>query len=172
MKKTLFFLFLSAVFTSSYCQKFGYIDSEFITSKMPEYKEAMKTMNSYSDQWVKDIQSKYQEVEDLKLAFEQEEILLTEEMKKERMTAISKKEENVKSLNNEIFGLNGQLFQKKKEIMRPIMDVIYNSCEKVARTKKIMFLFDKASDISMIYTDPRHDYTDYVMEELGIVENK
>jgi len=108
----------------------------------------------------------------LKLAFEQEEILLTEEMKKERMTAISKKEEEVKSLNNEIFGLNGQLFQKKKEIMRPIMDVIYNSCEKVARAKKIMFLFDKASDISMIYTDPRHDYTDYIMEELGIVENK
>ena len=160
MKKTLFFLFLSAVFTSTYGQKFGYVDSEFITSKMPEYKEAMKTMNSYSEQWVKDIQSKYQEVEDLKLVFQQEEILLTEEMKKERIGTISKKEEEVKALNNEIFGLNGQLFQKKKEIMRPIIDAIHNSCQKVARAKKIMFLFDKASDISMIYTDPRHDYTD------------
>jgi outer membrane protein len=93
-------------------------------------------------------------------------------MKKVKLKAISSKEEEVKTLNNNIFGLNGQLFQKKKEIMKPIMDAIYIACEKVARDKKLMFLFDKASDLSMIYTDPRHDYTDYVLEELGIVENK
>lgn len=172
MKKTLFFLFLSLVTFSGYCQKFGYVDSEFIMGKMPEYQEAIKSMNSYSEQWVKDIQGKYNEVADLKMAYQQEEILLTEQMRKERLQAISAKEQEVKDLNNTIFGLNGQLFQKKKELMKPIMDVIYNSCEKVAREKKLMFLFDKASDLSMIYTDPRHDYTDYIIEELGIVEKK
>ncbi|MCR9065968.1 MAG: OmpH family outer membrane protein [Cytophagales bacterium] len=172
MKKSLFFLFLSLISLVGYGQKFGYIDSEFITSKMPEYAEAMKAMNAYSEQWVKDIQTKYQEVEDMKLEYQEEEILLTEEMKKERLKAIEQKEQEVKQLNNTIFGLNGQLFQKKKEIMRPIIDAINTSCEKVARQKKLMFIFDKASDLSMIYTDPRHDYTDYVLEELGIVEKK
>lgn len=172
MKKTLFFLFLSLISISAFTQKFGYVDSEYITGKMPEYKEAIEAMDSYSEQWVKDIQVKYSEIEDLKMAYQQEEILLTDDMKKERLEAIKTKEEEVKALNNSIFGLNGQLFLKKKELMRPIMDAIYNSCEKVAREKKLMFLFDKASDISMIYTDPRHDYTDYVMEELGILETK
>lgn len=139
---------------------------------MPEYQDAINAMNTYSEQWVKDIETKHQEVAEMKRTFEQEEILLTEEMKKERLAEIATKEQEVKKLNNDIFGLNGQLFQKKKEIMKPIMDAVYTSCEKVARQKKLMFIFDKASDISMIYTDPRHDYTDYVMEELGIVEKK
>ena len=52
------------------------------------------------------------------------------------------------------------------------MDEFYNAAEKVARQKKLAIIFDKASDISMIYTDPRHDYTDYIMEELGLVEKK
>lgn len=172
MKKSLFFIFLSLASASAFCQKFGYIDTEFITSKMPEYQEAINSMNAYSEQWIKDIETKHQEVNDMKRTFEQEEILLTEEMKKQRLAEIAGKEQEVKKLNNDIFGLNGQLFQKKKEIMKPIMDAIYSSCEKVARQKKLMFIFDKASDISMIYTDPRHDYTDYVLEELGIVEKK
>jgi outer membrane protein len=74
----------------------------------------------------------------------------------------------LKELNNKIFGLNGTIFQKKKELMKPIMDDIVKACDKVARQKQLMFLFDKASDMSMIYTDPRHDYTDYVLEALGI----
>jgi outer membrane protein len=172
MKKSLFFLILSLISATAFSQKFGYIDSEFITSKMPEYQDAINAMNTYSEQWIKDIETKHQEVAEMKRTFEQEEILLTEEMKKDRQAEIAAKEQEVKKLNNDIFGLNGQLFQKKKEIMKPIMDAIYTSCEKVARQKKLMFIFDKASDISMIYTDPRHDYTDYVMEELGIVEKK
>ncbi|MGR3810051.1 OmpH family outer membrane protein [Jiulongibacter sp. NS-SX5] len=172
MKKSLFFLFLSLISVGVYSQKFGYIDSEFITSKMPEYQDAMKAMNTYSDQWIKDIETKHQEVSEMKRTFEQEEILLTEDMKKERLADIAQKELEVKNLNNSIFGLEGQLFLKKKELMKPVMDAIYTACEKVARQKKLMFIFDKASDISMIYTDPRHDYTDYVMEELGIVEKK
>ena len=172
MKKILFFLFLSLVIRPVFGQKFGYIDSEYISSKMPEYQEAMKSMNDYSEQWVKDMQTKYAELEDMRLNYQKEEILLTEEMKKKRIAELEAKEREVKALNNAIFGMNGQLFQKKKEIMKPVMDAIYKSCEKVARDKKLMFIFDKASDISMIYTDPRHDYTDYVLEELGIVEKK
>jgi outer membrane protein len=64
--------------------------------------------------------------------------------------------------------MEGVLFQKKKELMKPIMDDIFKACEQVSRQKKLMFLFDKAGDISMIYTDPRHDYTDFVLEILGV----
>lgn len=175
MRKSLFLLFLSLIPFLVNAQKFGYVDSEYITSKMPSYKEAIESMDTYSGKWVKDIQAKYDELNKLKQKYQQEEILLTDEMKRERQAEISKKEDDYKILNNKVFGLDGMVFQKKKELMKPIMDEIYKASEKVARQKKLMFLFDKASDLSMIYTDPRHDYTDYVMEAMGItnkVEDK
>lgn len=168
MKKALFLLVLSLVSWVSVAQKFGYIDSDYITSKMPEYKKAQEDMEKYSEKWVQDIQVKSGELEKMRQQLQQEEILLTPEMKRERQKAVEDKENELKELNNKVFGLNGTIFQKKKELMKPIMDDIIRACDKVARQKQLMFLFDKASDISMIYTDPRHDYTDYVLEAMGI----
>ncbi len=168
MKKIIFLLFLALSSFDSFSQKFGYIDSEFITSKMPEYKKAQEEIDKFSEKWIEDIQTKYSELEKLRSQFQQEEILLTEEMKNERKKNIEQKENEIKELNNKVFGLNGLLFLKKKEVMKEILDEIFKACQKVARQKQLMFIFDKASDLSMIYTDPRHDYTDYVLEAMGI----
>ena len=107
-------------------------------------------MEKYSEKWVQDIQTRYTELEKLRQQYQQEEILLTADMKRERLKSLEDKEKEVKELNNKVFGMNGLLFAKKKEIMKPIMDDIYKACEKVARQKQLMFIFDKASDISMI----------------------
>lgn len=149
-------------------QKFGYIDSEYILSKMPEYKKAEESMNKLTEQWTKDISGKYEEVAKLRVKFQQEEILFTPEMKSQKLKEIEKAEEELKTLNNSIFGLNGLLFQKKKEILKPIVEEIYKTSEKVARKHKLSFIFDKASDLSIFYADPRHDYTDFMLEELGL----
>lgn len=168
MKKIIFLLFLALVSVESMAQKFGYIDTEYITSKMPEYKQAEEAIQKFSEKWVQDIQAKYTELDKMRQQFQQEEILMTPEIKRERQKAIEDKENEVKELNNKVFGMNGTLFMKRKELLKPVMDDIYKACEKVARQKQLMFIFDKASDMSMIYTDPRHDYSDFVMEALGI----
>ncbi|MDP1815700.1 MAG: OmpH family outer membrane protein [Leadbetterella sp.] len=168
MKLKKFFLFLMLIGSQTFAQKFGYIDTEYIMNKMPEYKKANETMNQFAEKWTKDLQAKYADVEKMKQKFQQEEILLTADMKKEKLADIDKKEEELKTLNNNIFGLNGQLFQKKKEILKPILDEIYKTSEKIARKYKLSFIFDKASDMSMFYADPRHDYTDFIIEELGL----
>ena len=168
MKKTIFLLILTFVSIKTFGQKFGYIDSEFITSKMPDYKKAQEDMEKYSDKWVQDIEEKEAELKKMRLQYQQEEILLTADMKRERLKNIEDKENALKELNNKVFGIKGLVFQKKKELIKPSLDEIYKACEKVARQKQLMFIFDKASDINMIYTDPRHDYTDYVLEALGI----
>jgi Skp family chaperone for outer membrane proteins len=102
MKKTIFLLFLTLVCVQSFAQKFGYIDSEFITSKMPEYKKAQEDMDKYSEKWVADIQVKYSELEKMRQQFQQEEILLTAEMKRERQKNIDDKEAELKELNNKV----------------------------------------------------------------------
>ena len=168
MKSKIFFLLFMLVGYQSIAQKFGYIDTEYIMNKMPEYKKANDEMNQFAAKWTKDIQAKYADVEKMKQKYQQEEILLTADMKKEKLSEIDKKEEELRTLNNSIFGLNGQLFQKKKEILKPILDELYKTSEKIARKYKLSFIFDKASDMSMFYADPKHDYTDFMIDELGL----
>lgn len=175
MKYLIFFVVLAFVSLkphNSQAQKFGYIDTEYITSKMPEYKNAQVEMDKFSEKWVKDVQAKYTEIDKLKQQYQAEEILLTDDMKRERQKAITDKEQTTQELNNKVFGFEGQLFQKKKELMKPIQDEIYRIVEKVARQKQLMFIFDKSADMTMLYTDPRHDYTDYVLEGLGLDDKK
>ncbi|WP_266368453.1 OmpH family outer membrane protein [Tellurirhabdus rosea] len=170
MKKLLFLVTLCflTVVGPAQAQKFGYVDTEFITGKMPAYQKALTEVDRFADKWSKDIQDKYTEIDRLQKAYQAEEILLTDEMKRERLRVLSDKEREAREYNNKVFGYEGLLFQKKKELMKPVMDEVNRAIEKVAILKKLNFMFDKASDFVMLYTDPRHDYTDYVMEELGL----
>ena len=71
-----------------------------------------------------------------------------------------------------IFGFEGLYFLKKKELVKPIQDQVFESVERVAKNNRLQIVFDKSGDLVMIYTDPIHDYTDFVLEDLGLVENQ
>ena len=38
----------------------------------------------------------------------------------------------------------------------------------MAKNHRLQIVFDKSGDLVMIYTDPIHDYTDFVLEEMGL----
>ncbi|MEY4383989.1 MAG: hypothetical protein RI995_1531 [Bacteroidota bacterium] len=172
MMKKLFFLLILGLFLfgqESYAQKFGYIDTEFITSKMPEYKKVQQKIEQQAQQWVKEINLKQEELSKLEREFKLEEVLLTEDLKQQRALQIKVKYQEVRSLENKIFGPEGELFKAKQAALKPILDEISKAVEKVVRQKRLDFIFDKASDgLALIYTNPVHDYSDYVIEELGI----
>lgn len=170
MKKGLFLLLLCSLFGASTAsaQKFGYIDTEFILSKTPEYQKSLNEIDKFADKWSKEILDKNAEIEKLQRAYQAEEILLTDDMKRERQRVISDKEREAREYNNKIFGYEGELFKKKKELIKIPMERVNRALEKVIAQKKLDFIFDKASDFVMLYTNPKHDYTDYVMEEMGL----
>ena len=148
-------------------QKFGYIDTDYILAQMPEYKEAQAEHERLSKSWQSEIQQMYQVIEGMYSELQAEEVLLTAEMKEERMAEIRAKEEEVREYNNQVFGYNGLFFLKKEELMKPVLEAVFEATEKVSKQNRIQFMFDKAADMVMLYTDPIHDYTDYVLEELG-----
>lgn len=153
-------------------QKFGYIDTDFILSKMPDATKAQSEIDALAGKWQGEIQAKYDEVNQMEQDFRAEEILLTDEMRSKRLLAIEQKKKEVSEYNNKIFGYEGMLYLKKKELMQPLRDQIYEAVQKVVKTRKLEFMFDKAADLVMIYSDPRHDYSDYILEELGLNESK
>ena len=149
-------------------QKFGYIDTNFILSKMPEYLKAQSEIEQLSTGWQKEVEDLQRGVETAYMALKAEEVLLTEEMKEERMTMIQKKEGELKEYQRKVFGFGGLFFLKKQELIKPLQDKVWDAVEKVAKQNRLAIIFDKSGELVMIYTDPRHDYTDFVLEELGL----
>ncbi|BDD03106.1 OmpH family outer membrane protein [Aureibacter tunicatorum] len=169
MKKLLIIFFcLFGVSVVSNAQKFGYVDTEYVLSKMPEYAKAQEEVNTLSATWQSEIQQMYKEIEGMYDALQAEEVLLTAEMKKERQEGIKEKEQEVKEYHKKVFGFEGLFFLKKKELIKPVQDLVFEAVEKVSKKNKIQIMFDKSGDLVMIYTNPVHDYTDYVLEELGL----
>ena len=149
-------------------QRLGYIDTEFIMSKMPEYTQAQTELNKLSDTWQKEIEAQQKDIDKMYRTYQAEEVVLTEPMKKKRQDEMLKKEQELKAYRTKQFGYEGQIFKKRQELNKPVQDKIFEAVEKVVKAKKLDIVFDKASDLTMIYTNPTFDYTEYVLEELGL----
>ncbi len=172
--KRLFFpaalLILTA--TASFAQKFAYVDTEYILAHIPEYKQAQAELDKTSVGWQKEIEAKYAEIDKLYKAFQAEQILLTEDMKKKRESEIVGKEKEVKDIQKQHFGVDGDLFKKRQELVKPIQDKVYNAVKELAEKQTYSVIFDKSSELTMLYTNPKYDKSDEVLENLGFKGDK
>jgi len=152
----------------SEAQKFGYVNSEFILKNMKEYSEAMNDIDLLSKAWEKEISDMYIEIEKKEISLKNEEILLTKDMYNERRGLLDKEWVSIREYQQKVFGFEGLYFLKKKELIEPIQDIIFESIEKIAKKNRLQIVFDKSSEPILLYTNPIHDYTDYVLEDLGL----
>ncbi len=162
----IFFVIFGLNFVNA--QRFGYIDTDFILGKMPDYKKAQEEITRLSGLWEKETLEMSKAIEAQYSTLQAEQVLLTEAMKKERTDAIKKKEAELKEFQKKVFGFEGLLFLKKQELMKPIQDKVWDAVDKVAKKNGLAIVFDKSGELVMIYTDPRYDYTDFVLDELGL----
>lgn len=168
MKKliiTAFALILMA--GTSMAQRYAFVDTEYILGNIPEYADAQQQLDDLSEQWQREIEKRYQEIDQLYKEFQADAALMPEEMKKQREEEIVQREREVKELQRKRFGKEGDLYQKRQELIKPIQEKIYNAIEKIATDKNYAFVFDKASNPKMLFADPRYDISDQVLEEMG-----
>ena len=166
-----FFLFLFLILTTDgYSQKFGYVNSDFILNSMPEYKEALTEIDNLSKAWEKEVSDMYLELEKKEIILKNEEILLTKEMYEEKRIQLDEEWKEARGYQQKVFGFEGLYFLKKKELIQPIQDILFESIENVAKKNRLQIIFDKSSEPVLLYTNPIHDYTDYVMEDLGLTK--
>ena len=170
--KKLFILIFACIAGGTFAQKFGYVDSEKILEAIPDYKKAQQEIDKLSIQYQKEIEGQYSELDSLYQEFRRDEILLTDEMKRKRRTGIENKEKEIKAYQKKIFGYEGIVFLKRQELIAPIQEKVFEQVKKIAQTHKLQFVFDKSGDLVMLYVDPTHDYTDLVLEELGLGDPK
>ena len=167
MKKLVVLLFCILSTTVIFAQKFACVDSEYILSNMPEYKQAQKELDDLSVQWQREVESKFQAIDKLYKAFQAESVLLPEELKSKKENEIIAAEKEAKDLQKQRFGNTGDLTKKRSELVKPIQDKIYNAIEKIAQEKSYSIIFDKASGATILYVDAKTDVSDLILAELG-----
>lgn len=162
-----FTILLCFAFSTSQAQKYAYVNTAYILDNIPDYKNAQQQLDNLSIQWQKEIEDKYAIIDKLYKAYQAEQVLLTEEMKKRRQDEITSKEKDVKDLQKQRFGYDGDLFKKKQEVVKPIQDKIYNAVKKMATDQSYAVIFDKSSDLIMLYTNPKYDKSNDILLAMG-----
>lgn len=148
-------------------QKFAYVNTDYILKKIPEFQQAQDKLDAFSNDWQKEIENRYADVEKMYRAYQQEQVLLTEDMRSKREEAIIKKENEAKELQQKYFGPNGELYTKRQDLINPIQEKIYNAIQKLATNNKYQIVFDSASDLTMLYKNNTLDKSDKVLELMG-----
>lgn len=169
MRKRITTLLLALMVSTgiSFAQKFAYVDTDYILENIPEYTEAQKSLDEQSVTWQKQIEAKYAEIDRLYKAYQAEQILLTEEMKQQRENEILRKEKEAKDFQKAKFGVEGELFKKRQELVQPIQDQIYNAIKDIAETGSYSVILDRAGQSNVLYANSRYDKSDEVLKKLG-----
>ncbi len=167
MKKLVLIVMLFLVSLIGYSQKFAFVDTEYILGRIPTYRSAQEQLDRIAAQYQSELEEKYQEIEKLFKDFQTEKILLTEEMKRKREENLMAKEREAKELQMRYFGRDGMLFKKREELVKPIQDQVFNAVKEIATEGGFAVIFDAAASPNMLYTNPRYDKSDEVLQKLG-----
>jgi len=158
-------LFMSLQIASS--QRFAYVDSEYILNNIPAYRAAQEQLDKLAGEWQKEIEVKYEEVEVLYRNYQNDRVLMSEEMRRKRENEIVTREAEAAELQRKYFGPEGELFKNQEELIRPIQDQVYKAVQDLATEQNLAVIFDTANSATMLYTNPRNDLSDDVLKKLG-----
>ena len=150
-------------------QKFAYVDTDYVLMHLQEYADAQSELNQLAIDWQVEIETKIQSIERLELAYRAERVLLTAEMRAKREEEISTKRLEARELQKSKFGVDGELFQKRQELIQPVQDQVFEELKDIASGSGYMVVFDKSNQSNMLYTNPKYDISDRLIKALGYV---
>jgi len=178
MRKQFLILFLVLITASTFQAqttrgtKIGYIDMEYILQNVPDYTEAQNQLEQKAQKWKQEIESKKNEINKLKEALNAEKALLTKGLIEERTTEIAFLENELLEYQQKRFGPYGDLMTQKSGLTKPIQDQVFTAVQDIAEAKKYDFIFDKTSDLTMLFAAKRFDISDQIIRVLKRVEKR
>ncbi|WP_088323905.1 OmpH family outer membrane protein [Polaribacter tangerinus] len=178
MKKIILLTILlvsSSIIRSQRNQIIAYIDMEYILENVPEYLEAQNTLDEKVVKWRQKLDKEARNIEILKEDLANEKAILTTDLIEEKEEEISLKQNELRRLESLYFGPNGDLFSLRKQLVKPIQDQVYNAVQNIAARKKFDFVFDKSSELVMLYSNKKYDISELVLASIDrtrLIEEK
>ncbi len=166
------FLLIGLCANAQRSMRIGYIDMDYILENVPEYQEAQALLNAKVDEWQIEIEKKQSTIEQMKKTLENERVLLTEELITEREEEIAFIENELFEYQQKRFGPRGDLMIQNRTLVEPVQDQVFNAVQELAKARKYDFIFDKSSDLVMLYANERNDVSDQVLLSINRSSNR
>lgn len=168
MKKfTLLVAVLIGSITVSLAQRLAYVDSEYILRHIPEYVAAQKKLDDLSTQWQEEVDKKYGDIERLYKAYQNDQVLLNDDMRRRREDEIVQKEKEVKDFQRKKFGYEGELFQERVRLVNPVQERVAKAIQDIANAQGLDIILDKGSEVTFLFANPKLDKSDEIITKLG-----
>ena len=163
------FLFTSLTFVSTVsAQRIAHVDINKILESDPAYNQAQEELDKLASRWRRQIAEEYDKIKGMYNRYQAEQVLMSEETRRQKQEEIETKEKEVRELQKNKFGPDGELFKKRQELVRPIQDKVYKAIEEYASDKGFDYVFDKGSNAGMIFASERYEKTDDILKALGL----
>ncbi len=169
MKKIVVLLvFLMSNIGLGVAQKVAIVDIGAVLEAVPEYKKAQEDLDKISTQWRQEINQELDKIKSMYNKYQAEQVIMSDEMRKQKEDEITKKEKDVRELQKEKFGPEGSLFKKRQELIKPIQDRVFKAVEDFATEKAYDVVLDKSSSSGILFANAAIEKTADIIRKLGI----
>lgn len=159
-------LFLGGLFFQADAQRIAYVDVNRILESIDEYQEAQRELDQLAARWRQEIAQEYDQIKSMYNRYQAEQVLLSDEARRQREDEIMEKEKQVRELQKARFGPEGALFERRQDLVRPIQERVYQTIEEYATERGYDFIFDRSGAAGMIFSNPQYDKTDDILRAL------
>lgn len=148
--------------------RIGYVDTEYILSRLPEYQSVQQQLDRMVRDWQNELDRRRQNIDQMFEEYQARELLYTQEERQRRREEIVRAEEELERLRQQYFGPEGELFRQQEALLRPIQERVLEAIEAVARNRGYDYVLDKAAAPMLLYAPPEHDLSDRVLAQLNV----
>ncbi|MBK6947246.1 MAG: OmpH family outer membrane protein [Haliscomenobacter sp.] len=167
LKRTFFSFSMVFLFSlAAQAQRIAFVDVNKVLESVPEYTTAQGELDALAARWRQEIAQEYDKIKGLYNRYQAEQVLLSDEARRQREEEIMAMEKDVRDMQRTKFGPDGSLFQRRQELVRPIQDKIYATIERYAQERGFDFIFDRSSSAGIIFSNPIYDKTEDIIRML------
>lgn len=147
--------------------KLGYIDSEVLKERLPEFKDAQRTLDQLKQEFEREAKDREAKLLKLQEDFKKQELLMSEARKTELQADFEEKVKALQEFTQQKFGQDGELMRKNVELSSPIFEKINQALQQLARDDGFDFIFDAAAPgTGIVFAEEKHNVTEKVLERL------
>ncbi len=149
-------------------QRVAIVDVQTVLEDMTGYVNAQQEIDKVAAEWQQEIAQEYDKIKSMYNKYQAEQVLLSDDLRKEKEEQIMQKEKEVRELQKRRFGPEGDLFRKRQELVSPIQSEIFAAIEEYADLKGYDIILDKSSAAGILYTNAEFEKTEEIKRIVGI----
>ena len=148
-------------------QRIAVVDLQAVLEGLELYQQSQAELDRVAEAWRQEIAQEYDKIKGMYNRYQAEQVLLSDDARREREEAIVDAETKVREMQKNRFGPEGELFQRRAELVQPIQDKVYEAMQAYADQRGYDLIFDKGSSAGLLFSKPSFDKTEELRAAIG-----